>query len=116
MAPPLLQWNQPRIFILHPGDYQDLRLRIALHEPCIGNVVSWPESEGFHGAEWVLLGDPSCALGEVDGEPEAMDPDIPWAEAATKLMTAPQAVHLASDTSARPCLHLYTYRPNRTGR
>lgn len=98
---------QPRILVLHPGDYQDFRLKLALSSPCLGNVLTWPALEQAHMARWVVVGDPECQPGAPVTGHLALDPDIPWAGATEHLLQRPGSRHVASDMSDRPCLHLY---------
>lgn len=91
-----------RLWVLAPGDHQDVRLALALQDPCVGNIGSWPETGEIGLARWVVVADPTC------GAPAGQAP-APWADFARRLTLGGSLRPVAEDRAEPPCLALYRF-------
>jgi hypothetical protein len=105
---------EPRIGVLGEGDFQDLRLALAMRDPCVGNIFSWPAVQEHPPTRWVIASDPSCGPGASAGGPPS--PRRPWEREVERLAQDPRAGVVAADRSATPCLALWDLQEGASGR
>ncbi|MFH1463648.1 MAG: hypothetical protein ABIO70_04605 [Pseudomonadota bacterium] len=98
----------PRIGVLGIGDHEDLRLALAMTDPCVGAIATWPELREHEYPRWTMVTDPSCGPGAAADDPPASPPE--WWPEVQELERRPWIKVVAVDRSASPCLTLYDSR------